>query len=233
MFNEQVFNEPPFKIDKTKRGQMRKITRSNQKDITQSTIINAAWSIFSSLGFVDANIRDIAKFGVISTGSVLTHFGTKENLVDFIIEQLKDQMTTELARRQPKTISLIGILSIQLDVLFLYERIYIRLLRESNKLSEKSQNEFIGIQSLFSEHLSQALTKDYLNGSSMVLPGKMLFNVWIGLVHHYLLNSEKFAPKQSVIMMHKNAIIRTFMILVSNVEDVDDKMQIMRKKHQI
>jgi AcrR family transcriptional regulator len=212
---------------------MKKVTRISQKNITQSTIINAAWSIFSSLGFVDANIRDIAKHGSISTGSVLVHFGTKEKLVDFIIERLKDQITLDLAKRQPKTITLIDILSIQLDVLFLYERIYIRLLQESNKLSEKTQNEFISIQSLFSEHLSQALTKDYLNSNSMVLPSKMLFNVWIGLVHHYLLNSEKFAPKESVIMICKNQIIRAYMILVSNMEDVDDKMHIMRKKHQI
>lgn len=212
---------------------MKKITRRNQKDITQYTIINAAWSTFSTLGFVDANIRDIAKIGSISTGSVLTHFGTKENLVNFIVERLKDQITLELARRQPKEASLISILSIQLDVLFLYERIYIRLLRESGKLSEKTQNEFTSIQSLFSEHLSQSLTKDYMNGNAMVLPSKMLFNVWIGLVHHYLLNSEKFAPKESVIMVCKNQIIRAYMILVSNVEDVDDKMYIMRKKHQI
>lgn len=212
---------------------MKKITRRNQKDITQYTIINAAWSTFSTLGFVDANIRDIAKIGSISTGSVLTHFGTKEKLVDFIVERLKDQMTTELARRQPREITLISILSIQLEVLFLYERIYIRLLRESGKLSEKTQNEFTSIQSLFSEHLSQALTKDYINGNATVLPSKMLFNVWIGLVHHYLLNSEKFAPNESVIMTNKNQIIRTFMTLVSNMEDIDDKMQIMRKKHQI
>ncbi len=139
----------------------------------------------------------------------------------------------ELARRQPRKITLAAILSVQLDVLFLHESIYVRLLRESSKLSEKAQNEFISIQSLFSEHLSQALTKENLNAKALTLTSKMLFHVWIGFVHHYMLNAEKFAPGESVIATNKTKITRTFMFLASNAEDVDDKMHIMRKKHQI
>jgi AcrR family transcriptional regulator len=46
------------------------------------------------------------------------------------------------------------------------------------------------------------------------VPVHILFNTWIGLVHHYLMNRELFAPKGGVLKKHGRALVEHYLKLV-------------------
>jgi hypothetical protein len=47
------------------------------------------------------------------------------------------------------------------------------------------------------------------------MPLHLLFNTWIGLIHHYLMNRELFAPGASVVERHGRELLDHFMYLIS------------------
>ncbi|GGL59492.1 hypothetical protein GCM10007968_24320 [Sporolactobacillus putidus] len=46
------------------------------------------------------------------------------------------------------------------------------------------------------------------------VPIHMIFNMWIGLVHYYLMNRQLFSPDQSVIAQHRDELITSFLQLL-------------------
>jgi len=47
------------------------------------------------------------------------------------------------------------------------------------------------------------------------LPVHLLFNTWVGLVHHYLINRDLFAPKGSVLRKHGPVLLTYFLDLIT------------------
>jgi len=47
------------------------------------------------------------------------------------------------------------------------------------------------------------------------MPRHLLFNTWIGLVHHYLANRDLFTDGPSVIAAKKEELVNHFLALVS------------------
>lgn len=63
----------------------------------KAQIVAAAIDVISEVGFAQASIRKIADRVGIAMSAVLYHFGTKDNLVDAIVEHMYRTMLTEVA----------------------------------------------------------------------------------------------------------------------------------------
>jgi hypothetical protein len=57
----------------------------------------------------------------------------------------------------------------------------------------------LGIQSAISAHLALAAEREMETGEIRSMPVPLLFNTWLGLIHHHLSNRELFAPGESVV----------------------------------
>jgi AcrR family transcriptional regulator len=68
-------------------------TRSARK----AQIVGAAIDVIAEVGFAQASIRKIADRVGIAMSAVLYHFGTKDNLVDAIVEHMYRTMITQVA----------------------------------------------------------------------------------------------------------------------------------------
>lgn len=68
-------------------------TRSARK----AQIVAVAIEVIAEVGFAQASIRKIADRVGIAMSAVLYHFGTKDNLVDAIVEHMYRTMLTQLA----------------------------------------------------------------------------------------------------------------------------------------
>jgi AcrR family transcriptional regulator len=68
-------------------------TRSARK----AQIVTAAIDVIAEVGFAQASIRKIADRVGIAMSAVLYHFGTKDNLVDAIVEHMYRTMLTQVA----------------------------------------------------------------------------------------------------------------------------------------
>ena len=68
-----------------------------------------------------------------------------------------------------------------------------------------------GIQSAVSFHFSQLAGREL--GADTVL----LFNTWMGLVHHYLANGDLFAPKERVIPRYADTLVTFYIKLAEGI----------------
>lgn len=63
----------------------------------KAQIVAAAIEVIAEVGFAEASIRKIADRVGIAMSAVLYHFGTKDNLVDAIVEHMYRTMITQVA----------------------------------------------------------------------------------------------------------------------------------------
>ena len=89
------------------------------------------------------------------------------------------------------------------------------LLIEAPVLAKGFHLALVGMQSAVSQHLSAAAERDMAEGRVRTMAIHLLFNTWIGLVHHYVINRDLFAPGRSVLREHGRTLIAHFLSLVS------------------
>jgi AcrR family transcriptional regulator len=61
-------------------------TQAERRETTQQKILEAAVRILQDRGFAKATLQEIAREAGVTTGSLQHHFGSKEALVEFVIE---------------------------------------------------------------------------------------------------------------------------------------------------
>jgi len=96
-----------------------------------------------------------------------------------------------------------------------YETFFSRLLSEQTILPPYARITLLGIQSAISYHLSIAAEAQMQASATKRMPIHLLFNTRLGLVHHYLINRDLFAPGKSVLSIRGEELINHFMSLLS------------------
>lgn len=194
---------------------MIKSQRQDQKDQTRKCIVEAALQQFAKDGLTAAKTSDIAMAAKVSHGTIFVHFPTRENLLDTVIEEFGMRISRRLHELADKNCSMEEVLKAHLKGVAEYESFYTRLVTENRLLSESSRNTLIIIQSSISFHILQIAEKEMKAGVLRSIPYDLLFNTWIGLVHHYLANGDLFAPGVSVVEQHGNRLVDYFINLIA------------------
>jgi len=184
-----------------------------QKAQTRDKIIAAAIKVYSENGF-SAPTTLIAKEAQVCHGSIFVHFPAVEDLLICLLESFSQNMNTDLHSLSESGKEISKLLDMHINVLIQHEDFYKRLVKEAVYLPEEAKNTFIAIQSTVSIHFLQALEHEINIGNIKDVPFHMLFNTWLGLVHYYLLNSDIFAPQESVLTRYKNILIECFLSLI-------------------
>ena len=187
--------------------------RKLQKEQTRERIIAAAFKVYSEQGF-SAPTSAVAGEAHVSHGSVFAHFPTLESLLLCLLDIFFEDIKNEIHALSASVGDIKSLLSMHIDVLIRHESFYRRLTTEAVYLPEEARNTFIAIQSTVSIHFIQALEQKVSEGTVKSIPFHMMFNTWLGLVHYYLLNSELFAPGESVLARYKDTLIECFMSLI-------------------
>jgi hypothetical protein len=73
----------------------------------------------------------------------------------------------------------------------------------------------VAIQSAISFHLIQAAEREMAIGKIRRMPMHLLFNTWIGLLHHYMANAASFSPRGSVLNHCGRELITFYLMLIS------------------
>ena len=187
--------------------------RQLQKAETKKRIIAAAIKVYSEQGF-SAPTTAIAMEAGVSHGLIFVHFPTVEDLLICLLELFSKDMNAELHSLSDSVNNIAKLLDMHIKALVKHESFYKRLVKETARLPENAKNTFIAIQSTVSIHFLQALKHEMDAGKIKNVPFHMLFNTWLGLVHYYLLNSDLFAPRKSVLKRYKKALIDCFLSLI-------------------
>lgn len=189
-------------------------SRSEQKQTTRQRILDAALIVFGSRGLVATPVSAVARQAGLAHGSVFVHFGSQEGLISAVVEDFGLALAGELHRLTEAGAGPRQVLEAHLRGLRQHEAFYTRLVAEGPVLPVLVRQTLAGIQSAVAFHLVPAFGRATLQGALKPVPPAFLFNTWIGLVHHHLINQDLFAPGGSVIDRCGPALIQDFLSLI-------------------
>ncbi|RCX21090.1 TetR family transcriptional regulator [Anaerobacterium chartisolvens] len=194
---------------------MIKSQRQQQKENTKQLIVDVALNQFAKDGLTVARTSDIASSAGVSHGTVFAHFPTREILLNVVIEEFGMRITNRLHELVSENCGIKEVLEAHVKGISEYEGFYTRLISEGRLLNESSRNSLIMIQSAISFHISEIAEREIKAGKIRSMPVALLFNTWIGLVNHYLINSDLFAPQGSVMKKLGKQLVEHYIKLIS------------------
>ena len=174
-------------------------SRVERKQRTRSQLIETALDLMAELGINATRTVDVAERAGVAHGTVFLHFPTREDLVVAVVDSHVERVAARLHELAGDGVTVEDVLSAHLAGLGEHEAFYSRLVMEGPSLPPLARATLLGIQSAISAHLAQAAEKAMAAGEIREMPVYLLFNTWLGLVHHYLGNRELFAPGESVL----------------------------------
>jgi AcrR family transcriptional regulator len=192
----------------------RKRSRDEQRAETRQRIIAAMLHVARRDGFREASTADVAKHARVSHGLVFAHFPTRDALLVDTITQLGIEITNAMHALVHEGAELREVLRAHLDCIADDEEIYARLICELPFLPARARSAWVGVQSAISEHLSHAYEAGVAAGDLDQMPVHLVFNTWIGLVHHYVIHRELFAPTDSVVRKHGRGLVDHYLRLL-------------------
>lgn len=193
---------------------MQAVTRQEQKIATRGRLVNAAMALFARDGIAETTTADIAKSIRMSHGNVFVHFPTRDDLVIAVIDEFGRRLAVEFRQVLEKDLGLRAVLRAHLRVLAEFEPFYARLVIEAPMLPPKVRSTLLMLHAAVSQRVFLALERERKSGRARRIERPLLFNTWIGLVHHYLVNRDVFANGGSVIAEHGESLVQHFMTLV-------------------
>jgi AcrR family transcriptional regulator len=188
--------------------------RDSQKAATRARILAVAAGLCRSHGFLALRTLDVAREAGLAHGSVFVHFPSREDLLAAVIGDMAAAMLSDIHARVEAGAGFEAVLAGHLDGLRGTEDLYSWLVREQGGLPVDPADELAGVHSTLSWHLAQAAERERRQGRLKDLPDHFLFNCWIGLLHHYLANRERFAPGGSVLERCGPELLRDFLAMV-------------------
>ena len=189
--------------------------RAERKKQTRARLLEAAAGLFASQGVLATRTAEIARAAGVSHGTVFVHFTTREELVAAVVSDRGRAVMDRIHQAAGKPQGLRVVLEAHVAGLAEHEAFYARLVAESPALPPYARHMLFGIQAATSHHLRQVAEPAMEAGQLRQVPFHLLFNTWIGLVNHYLVNRDLFAPDASVLATHGEALIDHYMALLA------------------
>jgi AcrR family transcriptional regulator len=184
--------------------------RQERKRRTHARLLTVAYDLFARNGIVSTRTIDVARAAGVSHGTVFVHFPTREDLVAEIIGTRAKQILRRLRGLVEGSAGMRDVLAAHIEGLTEHEDFYALLVTEGPVLPDYVRTTLLGIQSVVSHHLAAAAERELSEGRIRRMPVHLLFNTWIGLVHHYVANRDLFAPGESVLKTRGPEILDHF-----------------------
>ncbi len=188
--------------------------REIQKENTRSLLLKTAKQMFAENGLINAKTLAIAKKAGLSHGTLFSHFKTREELLETVIESFGLGVAGQINILVNQNSNLEDILRCHIKSIKDNEIFYIRLISEAAMLPPKANESLLAIQSVISHHINRAAAIEIKEKRIKNIEPYLIFNTWIGLLHHYLLNKKMFSPKGSVMDRYGENLITHYLDLL-------------------
>jgi AcrR family transcriptional regulator len=184
--------------------------REQHKEATHRRLIDSARALFAQDGILATKTLRVARAARVSHGTVFAHFSSRDELIVSVIEEYGERVVHGIHECAGAGAGVTAVLRAHLEGLREEEALYARLVVESLSLPRRARLTLLGIQSAISYHLAAAAEAEMARGAIKKMPVHLLFNTWLGLVHHYLVNRDLFAPGGSVLAARGDELIDHF-----------------------
>lgn len=188
--------------------------RQKQKELTKKHLIEIAIQQFGENGITATRTADIARVANVSHGTVFVHFPKQEDLLIAVVEEFGFRIAQRLHELLDTNSSLFEVLEAHITGVIEFEPFYTRLVIERRLLPEIVRNTYIMIQSTISFHIDIAAEKEMEQGRIRQLPIHLVYNTWIGLIHHYITNGDLFCSSGSVLQQYWQELSQHYISLI-------------------
>ena len=191
-------------------------TRAARKKATRAKLLEATYELFSEQGIVATRTLEVATAADVAHGTIFSHFATREDLVAAVVAEYGGQIAKRLETlvREPATLR--EVLCAHLAGLSEQEGFYSRLVMEGPQLPTSAADRLTDIQSTIAICFSAAAEREKAEGRIRFGRVDLLFDTWLGLIHHYICNRKTFATgKQPILIERGPELVDHFMELLS------------------
>ena len=189
-------------------------SRKEQKKITRDHLLEKAVEEFTRQGILATKTVDIARAAGVAHGTLFLHFPTRDDLLNAVVDRFGREISEEFRALDKRIVCVRDLLSALLRVIGKNELFYTRLVVEGPLLPRETRNEIFMIQTGIALRLEKAMEEGIDEGRLRKFPLHLLVNSWLGMLHHYLANRDKFAPGGSVIARHGKELVDFFVNLI-------------------
>lgn len=187
--------------------------RAQQKAETRTLILNKASHLCPRSGFLRTRTADVAAAAGLSHGAIFLHFPTREALFREVAATMVQDLTDRLYEAARGRASFHECLLTHVECLRPREDLYRHFVIESPLLDFDTRT--MTIQSAVAEHLGKPLEREMQARRIRRAPVHLLFNTWIGLLHHYLIHKDLFTRRGSVLEACGAQLAQHFVSLIS------------------
>ena len=163
---------------------------------------------------MNTRASDIAQAANVSHGTIFVHFPSMEKLIEEVVAIYGQKIALRTYELSQSCDSLSELLQAHLSGIAEVEPFYTRLVNENRDLPSSARDSILAIQSAISFHFSLAVQRERKSAKSSEIPSYLLFNMWMGLIHYYLANGDRFAPEGNVMKRYSRTLIQAFMKLL-------------------
>ena len=189
--------------------------RQRQKRRTRHRLLQQALRLFARDGIVATPTAELARAAGVSHGALFVHFGSRDELVAAAVEEFAGGVVRRIHQLTEGSAGVREVLEAHLEGLSEHEDFYVRLVMEGPVLPPYARSTLVGIQSAIAFHLEIAARRDLAAGRLRRMELPLLFNTWLGLLHHYLSNRDLFAPGESVLARRGRELLDHYMSLIT------------------
>jgi TetR/AcrR family transcriptional repressor of acrEF/envCD operon len=189
--------------------------RRERKHLTRARLIAAAQRLFARRGVAGTSTAEIAAAACVAHGTVFVHFPTREDLILAVLEEVVIRVPARVRELALRTQPGLGpVLEAHVRAVSEQEALYATLVVERQHLPRTSRSRLVILQSAVAYIFRDAARREIAAGTLRDLPLGLLFNTWLGLLHHYVCNRDLFATGPGVLAERGPALIRHFLELV-------------------
>lgn len=178
--------------------------------VTHGFVIDFAENHMVLHGISTTGLDGVAAALGISGPEIRQFFAETEDLIAAVIENFGARLSVELEFGCGADLGFSSLLRAHLETLAKFEDFYRRLLLESDLVPTSARGLIFSIHAILSERLYAAARKEIAAGRIKSMERPMLFNLWLGWVHHFVLNRDLFSDETPVLQHRKNDLIAHF-----------------------
>ena len=190
--------------------------REKAKQETREKLLVAAKEEFVKNGLLNISTVDIAKRAGVAHGTVFFHFHNKENLLLEVFDRELLQLTDELYLQLHGSHTFADLLNTYLDFLEREETFFAIIARETPFYSPELRRMILGREAAIRHYFYQALQRAIAQQQYKNVDITATLNFLFGTLNYYLCLRESFAAEGSVIKEKRQAIVDTFIQLLSH-----------------
>ncbi len=190
------------------------MSRQEQKEQTRRRLVETAYQVICQKAIIGTRVSDVAQAAGVSHGAVFVHFESLEALIAVVIEEYGRHIAMRTHELAAASAEMADLLRAHLKGIAEHEAFYTRLVIENRLLPQAARDVWTGLQSAISFHFSRVAAQVWPEAQTDTA---LMFNTWVGLVHHYLVNGDLFAPEGGVMERYAETLIAFYMKMTAGL----------------